>query len=123
MSTPSNSATHDHRTGACAASRSGSCSTGSRAVSASSVELCRERGDGFDAGFYVPPKRSWILVSALGLEQNGRDALFAEMGERRVSQLVKRPSSARLAERPPGHLIRKPTEPGCVEREHDDRDG
>ena len=51
-------------------------------MATTAVEFGGEGGDGFDAGFGVPVKGAWVLVAAIGLEQDGGDSFFAKMGER-----------------------------------------
>ncbi len=52
-------------------------------VATPAVELGHEGSDdGLDAGFGLASEGAWVLVSALGLEENGRHTGFAEVGER-----------------------------------------
>ncbi len=48
--------------------------------------------------FGVNSKRAWVLVSALGLEQDCGGSRFTEVGERGVAKLVQRPTTGGLFE-------------------------
>ena len=61
----------------------------SPSVAAAAVELCGESSDGLDAWFGISGQCAWVLVAALGLEQDRGDALLAEVGQDRVSELMK----------------------------------
>ena len=53
----------------------------SLSVATPTVELGGEGGDGFDAGFGVAGEGAGVLVSALGLQKDGRHTGLTEVGE------------------------------------------
>ena len=72
-------------------------------------ELC----DCFASWFGVDGECAWVLVSALGLEQDGGRSCFTEVGKRGVAELVECPPTTRFFEDGGGSFVGQ-SSPACV---------